>query len=114
MKRFVLISLVIIALVLIVSGLIVRQYLHSSRVAQQVTQRLETIYGGPVRVGEVDVGLNSTTIAGLTLYEESAEDEPTHGLQEGLPHDRGPQEYFQGTRRRVVARSVPLFLLHHQ
>src|ERR1035438_3584246 len=79
MKRFVLISLVIIALVLIVSGLIVRQYLHSSRVAQQVTQRLETIYGGPVRVGGVDVGLNSTTIDGLALYETGAEttgDEP--------------------------------------
>jgi hypothetical protein len=73
MKRFVLISLIIVSLLVIASGLVVRVYLRSSRVAQQITQRLETIYGGPVRIGEVDVGLNSTAIDGLALFETGAE-----------------------------------------
>ena len=38
---------------------------------EQVTTQLEALYGGPVRVGSVEVGLSGTTIRDFALYEEA-------------------------------------------
>lgn len=73
MKRFVVIALVVV-LVLIGSGaMLVRYFTRSARVAGEVTTRLEAIYGGPVRVEGVDVGLSGSTVSGFELFEEGSD-----------------------------------------
>ena len=72
MKRILTITLVALVLVVIVSLVAVRFYLRSHRVTQQVTARLEAATGGSVRVGEVNVGLSSTTITGFELFEQES------------------------------------------
>jgi len=73
MKRYLAISLAAVCLLALVAGVAVRRYLRSQHVAQQVTTHLEALYGGPVKVGEVDVGLGSTSIKGFALYEEGGD-----------------------------------------
>src|ERR1022692_1172707 len=66
MKRF----LVLMLVAVIAGGLLVRAYLRSNRVTEQVTTQLEAVYGGPVRVGDVEIGLTGTTIRDFALYED--------------------------------------------
>src|SRR5205085_1076416 len=73
MKRILLITLGILAVVLVAIGVAARYYLRSQQVAQHVTTRLEALYGGPVHVQEVDVGLGGTTLSGLALFEEGSD-----------------------------------------
>lgn len=72
MKRLLILSTVLLGL-MVVAGLGLRSYLRSHRVARQVTARLETLVGKPVRVENVDIGLNSTAISGLSFFEEGRE-----------------------------------------
>src|SRR4051812_1588094 len=78
MKRNAALALVIVLLAIVGAGFFVRSYLRSHRMAQQVATRLKSVYGAPVRVGEVDVGLGSTTISNFELFEEDsdAKDQP--------------------------------------
>jgi uncharacterized protein YhdP len=80
MKRFNRIWLVGLAVVVVLGGLFVaaKKYLGSQQLAPQVAARLQAAYGGPVRVGEVDVGVNRSSLRHLRLYEAGAgpSDEP--------------------------------------
>jgi hypothetical protein len=78
MKRFLLISLLVVVVLVAGAALYVRHYLHSPRVAQEVATRLEALYGGPVRVESVEVGLGGSTVNGFELFEP------------GTDSDRGP------------------------
>ena len=69
MRRLLVVSLLIVVLVVIGSWISLRAYLRSSHVSQQVVARLETMLGSTVRVEDVDIGLGSTTLRGLTFYE---------------------------------------------
>src|ERR1051325_10505053 len=62
MKRILLITLLAIGLLLGSAWLAMRSYLHSSRVSDQVITKLEALYGGPVRMEKVDIGLTGTTV----------------------------------------------------
>ena len=73
MRRLLTISGIVVLLVVIVSMVAVRYYLRSRQVVQQVTTHLEALYGGPVRVDQVDVGLASTTISGFELFEPGSD-----------------------------------------
>src|SRR5260370_42521522 len=73
MKRFVLIALVVVVVIVGSGALLVRFYTRSSRVAGEVTTRLEAIYGGPVRVEGVDIGLSGSTVSGFELFEEGSD-----------------------------------------
>jgi uncharacterized protein involved in outer membrane biogenesis len=73
MKRFVMIALVVVLVVIASGAILVRYFTRSSRVAGEVTTRLEAIYGGPVRVEGVDVGLSSSTVSGFELFEEGSD-----------------------------------------
>jgi hypothetical protein len=84
MKRTLIISLGLIALVVTASALALRLYLRSQRVVHQVTTQLETFYGGPVQVGEVDIGLKSTTLKNLAFYEERNPDKGAPWLKIGM------------------------------
>src|SRR3954452_10041982 len=70
MKRVLLILLVVAVVLAGVGYFVARHYLHSERVTEQVTARLEQIYGGPVEVAQVDVGvLGNSTLNGFKLFE---------------------------------------------
>jgi hypothetical protein len=88
MKR-VLVVLLIVVVLIVAAGFIARQYLRSGHVASQVATRLEKLYGGPVRVESVDVGLSSSTLSGFELFERESEDKgavpPLETSESGTP-----------------------------
>src|SRR5438132_7874511 len=73
MKRFLLVSLLIIVLIVLGGGIFLRYYLRSTAVAQQVTTEIENLYGGPVRVGSVDVGIKGSSLSDFELYEPGSD-----------------------------------------
>jgi hypothetical protein len=75
MKRFLIVTGAVALTVVLASVIVIRFYVRSSRVTEQVTTQLEAMYGGPVRVGSVDVGLTGTTINHFALYEEGSTDD---------------------------------------
>jgi uncharacterized protein involved in outer membrane biogenesis len=74
MKRL-LIGLLVAVVVLGGGALLLRQYLRSAHVASQVATRLEAMYGGPVRVESVDVGIESSSVSGFELFEPGSDAE---------------------------------------
>jgi hypothetical protein len=68
MKRALRIGLVLVGVV-VVLGLAGRWYLSGNRAAAKVSARLRALYGGPLRVETVDVGLEGTSVRGLELFE---------------------------------------------
>jgi hypothetical protein len=64
--------LIIVAVVLGILVLAARWYLTSPNVARQAAEQLARIYGGRVRVAHADIGLRSSTLSGVRLYEEGA------------------------------------------
>src|SRR5579859_683772 len=69
-RRFLLIVLVVLALIVVGGFYAVRYYLHSPAIAHQVTERLQAMYGGPVRVEKVDVGVGGSSLHGFELFEQ--------------------------------------------
>ena len=65
---------VLFFLALVVGGafLALHFYLHSAGAARQVAERIEAIYGAPVQVGGIEVGLNSSSLEDLKLYDQPA------------------------------------------
>jgi hypothetical protein len=74
MRRVRLGLLVVLVLILLAgaAALVVRAYLSSDRVVARVTSALEEQYGAPVRVGQVEVGLNASSVRHLELFEPDA------------------------------------------
>jgi translocation and assembly module TamB len=70
-------GLLVVLIVVLVAGVVLvvaaRSYLASGAAAARVAAGLETQYGGPVQVGKVEIGLSSSTVQDLKLYEEGAE-----------------------------------------
>jgi hypothetical protein len=68
MKRALRVLLVIVAIAgsLVTAG---RLYLRA-HVKENVTSKLEAAYGGVVQVDAVDIGLNTSSVAGVKLYEK--------------------------------------------
>src|SRR6267143_823808 len=73
MKRFVLISLIVVVVVIAGAAIFVRQYLRSERVVTQVTERVEALYGGQARVGSVDVGVSTSALHNFELFEAGSD-----------------------------------------
>ncbi len=73
MKRVLLISLVVLALLAAGAALYIRHYLRSPHVATEVATRLEALYGGPVRVESVNVGISGSSVSGFELFEPGDE-----------------------------------------
>src|SRR5437868_3432071 len=67
MRRALRVGAVIVILVL-VAGIAVR-YLSSRLVAGKVANQLEVLYGGPVKVAAVDIGLKGTSLGDFELFE---------------------------------------------
>jgi hypothetical protein len=68
--------LIVILSIIIFLGILAvaaRRYLASRHVAEQVATRLRAVYGGHVQVRELSVGLASTSVHGLELFEEDAD-----------------------------------------
>lgn len=72
-KRFLLVALCVLAVVVIGGFFFARYYLHSPQVAHQVAQRLQAMYGGPVRVDKVEVGVGGSSLSGFELFEEGSD-----------------------------------------
>jgi translocation and assembly module TamB len=72
MKRLLRVLIVITGIIVIVA-VAARFYLRSQRVHDQVTSEIEALYGGPVKVAEVEIGLGGTTLSGFELFEEGAQ-----------------------------------------
>jgi hypothetical protein len=73
MKRFFVISLIVLVAVVAAGALYIRHYLHSERVATEVTERVQALYGGPVHIGSVDVGVSSSSVRGFALFEPGSD-----------------------------------------
>jgi hypothetical protein len=71
--RLVLVLLLAGAVGLVLLTAAARQYLGSAQARAVVTARLEAVYGGPVRVAQIEVGLHHSALADVRLYEPSAE-----------------------------------------
>jgi translocation and assembly module TamB len=69
MKRALRIILIVL-LVLGVAAFALRVYLRSSNLASRVASQLAAVYGGPVAVEAVEVGLRGSSLQGLKLFEE--------------------------------------------
>ena len=88
--------LFVVLLVCVVSGFAVRRYLTSQRVVNNVVAQLQTVYKGEIKLGGVDVGLGSTSLTKLELFEvDSAEKSPWLEISE-LNTDFSLFDYFQG------------------
>jgi hypothetical protein len=73
--RRVRLGLLVVLVLLLLTGaaaLALRAYLSSSRVAARVTAGLEEQYGASVRVGQVQVGLNASSVRHVELFEADA------------------------------------------
>jgi hypothetical protein len=66
------ISLIVAFVLVGTAALFLGYYLRSSHVTSNVTTRLQDLYGGTVRIGSADVGLGSSTLNGLELFEEGS------------------------------------------
>src|SRR3954466_8357060 len=75
MKRLV-IALLVVAVLVGGGYLALRTYLRSDRVTGQVTQKLEAIYGGPVKVAAVEVGVTGSSLSDFELYEKGQDAAP--------------------------------------
>jgi hypothetical protein len=96
MLRRVLCILVIILLACGIAGLALRKYLTSRTVADNVVAQLQTVYKGDIKLGGVDVGLGSTSLTKLELFETgSTEKTPWLEIQD-LHIDVSLLDYFQG------------------
>jgi hypothetical protein len=82
MKRLGRLRLLLGLLVLVVAALgCAKLYLSSNRASNQITRKLEEIFGVPVRVGAVDVGIQGdSTLSGLQLFEADGERSDTPWL----------------------------------
>jgi hypothetical protein len=69
-RRFLLVALIVLAIVVASGFFAARYYLHSPAVAHQVSERLQAMYGAPVRVGKVDVGIGGSSLEGFELFEK--------------------------------------------
>src|SRR5438270_9100251 len=82
LRRFLLIVLAILVVAVLVLE-VGRRYLLGRRVGAAVAARLQAAYGAPVRVGDVDVGLGSSAVHELNLFEQdSPDEEPWAVIQE--------------------------------
>ena len=68
-KRF-LIIVVVLGLVVGVGLVAVRRYVGSRGVANQVAEQVKSAYGGDVKVGEVDVGIATTSVRNFEFFEK--------------------------------------------
>ena len=73
MKRFLLISLLVVGILVLGGVFYVRHYLHSPQVANQVATQIESLYGGPVHIESADVGMGSSEVHGFALFEPGAD-----------------------------------------
>jgi hypothetical protein len=60
--------------IFVLLGVAGRLYLGSRHFSGLIVSRLEAAYGGPVQVGETDVGFDGTSLHDLQLYETGADD----------------------------------------
>ena len=68
--------LILILVVLLLLGTLTMaalQYLRSPRAAADVAARLQLAYGGPVEVGEIDVGMQRSTVRQVKLFEPDSQ-----------------------------------------
>jgi hypothetical protein len=72
-RRWLLVGLLVALVVGVIVVVAARRYLSSSEAVARVTAALEAQYGGPVRVGQVDIGLHHSSVRDLKLYEAGAE-----------------------------------------
>ncbi len=72
-KRILLIALSALVVIGVGAWLLARHYLHSPAVTHEVTERLEAMYGGPVKVGEVHVGVGGSSLSGFELFEQGSD-----------------------------------------
>ncbi|HMC89037.1 MAG TPA: hypothetical protein VKI17_05795, partial [Gemmataceae bacterium] len=65
--------LVLVVSILVAAGVLwgVARYFLGTRVTPVVAARLQSAYGGPVHVGAADIGLRSTSIRDVELFEPS-------------------------------------------
>lgn len=71
--RLVLVLLLALTVGLVLLTVAARQYLASEHARTLLTSRLEAAYGGQVRVAQIQVGLHSSSVADVQLYEQHAE-----------------------------------------
>jgi hypothetical protein len=67
--------LLVLVLLVVAAGILVlaaRSYLSSTAAADRVTAGLEADYGAPVQVGQVQIGMQSSSVTDLKLYEAGA------------------------------------------
>jgi hypothetical protein len=62
--------LVIAVVILIIGSIAGRKYLTSRGMAARVASRLEALYGGSVRLEQVDIGLGSSSLTSIQLFEK--------------------------------------------
>ncbi len=113
MRRVLRVLLVLIVLIG-AAGLALHFYLHSARATRQVAERLEALYGGPVEVGGIDVGLNSSSVQGLKLYDKPAAGHEAHAWVEvkSVHADVSLWEMIRGAAlpRRLVLQAPTIVL----
>lgn len=71
-SRYVIFSLLLLFLTVAIMAGSARWYLSSGRAAARVATELQAVYGGPVEVGRVQLGLNHATLEGVQVYPEGA------------------------------------------
>ncbi|MBY0526474.1 MAG: AsmA-like C-terminal region-containing protein [Gemmataceae bacterium] len=71
MRRFRRVAYILLGIVVAIgiAGVVAKLYLASARGSADVASRLESIYGARISVGEVDVGVGSSSLRDVRLYE---------------------------------------------
>jgi len=76
MRRLAYVAVTLLA-VFVILGFIAKGYLRSKAVTDQVRAKLQEAIGGPVEVGQADIGFGSSSISGVQIREtEQSKEEP--------------------------------------
>jgi uncharacterized protein involved in outer membrane biogenesis len=112
MRRFLLILLAVVVILVIGLTVAARVYVRSDRVRQQVAGRLEAMYGGPVAVESADIALlGNSTLHGLRFYEPGQEGQAPWASVGTVKTDVSVLDVLRGVAPRDITLTDPAVTL---
>ena len=112
MRRFLLILLAVLSVLVVGLVIAARVYLRSDSVRHEVATRLETLYGGRVEVEDADIGvLGDSTLNGLRFYEPGTSGEPPLATVGKIKTDVSALDLLRGVMPKDVTLIDPAITL---
>ncbi len=112
MRRFLLVLLAVVVVLVVGLAVATRFYLRSDKVRHQVVTHLEALYGGPVEVEDADIGvLGDSTLQGLRFYEPGKTGQPPWARVGKVKTDVSALDLLRGVMPKDVTLTDPVVML---